>query len=159
MTAPYTLETAPASIAPPARDEAGRAIRHRTGGVICPAGHGDAELRFYRSRRQHGAQTGSWVCRMCRNIEQSRRNRIRRAKPAAPPPVVEAQAVCWTPRHPFDYTRVQLEAAWGPYRAWTREQHLQHTQLLYDFLGWGPDAARRPVLAGKPDAAMPEVAA
>ncbi len=154
MTAPYTLETAPASIAPPARDKAGRAIRHRTGLVICTAGHGDGQLRFYWKRRQHGVMTGAWECRMCRNEAQARRNRRRRrANPAPPPVAVEPPAGQWTPRHPFDYTRVQLEAAWGPYHTWTREQHLQHTQLLYDFLGWGPDAARRPMLSG------PEVAA
>jgi len=158
MTAPYTLENAPPDIAPPARDEAGRAIRARTGVVICTMGHGDGHLLFYWKRRAREMMTGSWECRLCRNAAQARRNRRRRRVTPAPPAPVQPPDGCWTPRHPFDYTRVQLEATWGPYAGWTREQHRQHTLLLYQFLGWGPDAVRG-VVVGRSVADSPAKAA
>lgn len=157
----YTLETAPAWIAPPHRDERGRAIRCRSRTLICQHGHGDDHLLFYARRQRYGRPSGSWECRLCRNAAQAIRNQQRRqgdptetARPVADPPLGG-----WTRRNPFDFTRVQLEAAWGPYRSWTRAQHLEHTRRMYDFLGWGPEAVRGPVVGRQPASAAAEVAA
>lgn len=150
----YRLHDAPDSIPRPRRDAHGRALNLCKDSLVCKRGHGDEALAWVYDNAKIGA-SARWRCLACRNaVARACQKRRLAGAPRVRRDVVPAEALPpargWTPRHPFDYTRVKLEAIWGPYAGWTRDQHRQHTLLLYRFLGWGPEAVHSVVLRQTP---------
>lgn len=78
----------------------------------------------FRERRQ--------VCKRCdtrTKLETRKAKRLQvRAPGQHPAPRPAAEGL-------FERTLTQLQATWGPYSTWSREQHRQHTALMRAVLG------------------------
>jgi hypothetical protein len=147
-TVRYDLTTAPEWVPRPRQDADGRYLSARRQIPICPDDHPPARLAYSVRHRQGRPQTGAWVCRDCLKAKEAGRYPLRRSTPPPPPKLVADEPPGgWTPRHPFDFTRVRLEQEWGvPYAAWTMAQHREHTRTLYHLLGWGDAAIKEAVI-------------
>jgi hypothetical protein len=147
-TVRYSLTTAPDWVPRPRQDADGRYLTARRSLPICADHHPVDRLAYYVRDRPGRPRTGWWVCLDCNKAKEASRYPVRRAAPLPPPKMVADEPPGgWTPKNPFDFTRVRLEQEWGkPYGQWTMAEHRAHTRLLYHLLGWGDAALKEPVI-------------
>lgn len=110
-------------------------------GAVCKACRAE-----YKAR--HHAETRSRVRAEARAARRRERESARMAHLAVLARRAERKDKWRTPQgNPFDATRVALEAQWGAYATWTRDQHAQHTEILRRMAGLDDETPRAEVAA------------
>jgi len=146
-TVRYSLTTAPDWVPRPRLDADGRYLALRRSQPICLHNHPPDRLAYYVRDRPNRPLTGCWRCLECHRLRDTKRYGLRGNGPMQAKMVAEEPPGGWTPKNPFDFTRVRLEREWGkPYEQWTMAEHRAHTRLLYHLLGWGDAAIKEPVI-------------